>query len=271
MADYKAFADNECAAYDSKTRAGGYQDSPTPVPYSFRALDLEERQDSRLLELAARKAAMQKYKLQLKRKDNDEGKIDELLTGPRNVIDLQEGWIIMELSNYSIQIFTKGSKFMDENRRMARQIRKFLRRLFMALFGGLILIAPMLIMRLHPDLLTVVLTTSIFIIVVGIILAATMTEGESRDILAAAAAYAAVLVVFVGQGTVIEASSWSNRKIAGVTVGAIVGTALIGGLLSVFWYDAKMKREGRPDIVDQPSGARGSTTNNTSEAETGLE
>jgi hypothetical protein len=74
----------------------------------------------------------------------------------------------------------------------------FLSRLKMALFGGITLIAPMLIMRLHPTLLTELLTTSFFVLVVGIVLAWYMKDADKKDILGATAAYAAVLVVFVG-------------------------------------------------------------------------
>ena len=76
--------------------------------------------------------------------------------------------------------------------------KEFGSRLRMALFGGLSLIAPMLIMRLHPTLLTELITTSVFIFVVGVILAWYMKDAQKRDILAATASYAAVLVVFVG-------------------------------------------------------------------------
>lgn len=78
--------------------------------------------------------------------------------------------------------------------------KAFLSRLKMALFGGTALIAPMLIMKLHPDLLTQLLTTSCFVLAVGIILALYMKDVHNKDILAATAAYAAVLVVFVGTG-----------------------------------------------------------------------
>jgi hypothetical protein len=74
----------------------------------------------------------------------------------------------------------------------------FLSRLKMALFGGIALIAPMLIMRLHPDQLTELLTTSCFVLAVGIVLAWYMKDANKKDILGATAAYAAVLVVFVG-------------------------------------------------------------------------
>ena len=74
----------------------------------------------------------------------------------------------------------------------------FLSRLFFALFGGLALVAPMLIMTLHPTKLTSLLTTSLFIIAVAVILAWVMEDAQNKDSVAATAAYAAVLVVFVG-------------------------------------------------------------------------
>jgi hypothetical protein len=74
----------------------------------------------------------------------------------------------------------------------------FLSRLKMAAFGGIALVAPMLIMTLHPTRLTELLTTSVFVLVVGAILAWYMKDADNKDILGATAAYAAVLVVFVG-------------------------------------------------------------------------
>jgi len=47
---------------------------------------------------------------------------------------------------------------------------QFISRLAMALFGGLALIAPMLIMTLHQTRLTTLLTTSLFVVAVAVIL-----------------------------------------------------------------------------------------------------
>ncbi len=73
-------------------------------------------------------------------------------------------------------------------------------RLIMALGGGFALVVPMLIMVLHPTLLTTLLTTSCFVLAVGVCLAVVMIDSEPKDIIACTAAYAAVLVVFVGAG-----------------------------------------------------------------------
>ncbi len=77
----------------------------------------------------------------------------------------------------------------------------FLSRLAMALFGGLALIVPMLITTLHQTKLTTLLTTSLFVAAVAVALAWWMEDAQNKDIIAATAAYAAVLVVFVGSGT----------------------------------------------------------------------
>ncbi|CZR51287.1 uncharacterized protein PAC_01162 [Phialocephala subalpina] len=79
--------------------------------------------------------------------------------------------------------------------------QKFLGRLFMALFGGLALIIPMLIMTLHPGKVTSLTTTSVFVVAVAVALSYFMKDAQSKDIVGATAAYAAVLVVFVGTGT----------------------------------------------------------------------
>lgn len=76
----------------------------------------------------------------------------------------------------------------------------FYTRLIMAIFGGLALVAPMLIMTLHPTRLTLLLTTSSFVFTVGVVLAWSMDTAEPKDIIGATAAYAAVLVIFVGSG-----------------------------------------------------------------------
>ena len=79
-----------------------------------------------------------------------------------------------------------------------KQRERLAARLIMALFGGLALVAPMLVMTLHPTRLTTLLTTSICIVVVAVALAFYLGDARPKDVMAATAAYAAVLVVFVG-------------------------------------------------------------------------
>ena len=72
-----------------------------------------------------------------------------------------------------------------------------------AVFGGLAVIAPMLIMSLHPTKLTQLLTASLFVVSIALILAWLMDDAERKDVIVATAAYAAVLVVFVGAASTI--------------------------------------------------------------------
>ena len=71
-------------------------------------------------------------------------------------------------------------------------------RIIMAMFGGVALITPMLIMTLHPSTNVSLITTSLATFLFALILAFGATESAGKDVLAATAAYAAVLVVFVG-------------------------------------------------------------------------
>jgi uncharacterized membrane protein len=87
----------------------------------------------------------------------------------------------------------------QEKRR--RETKAFVLRLYMAAFGGLALIGPMLIMTLHSSKVTSLVTTSIFVTVVAALLAYFFQDATPKDIMGATAAYAAVLVVFVGAST----------------------------------------------------------------------
>jgi hypothetical protein len=91
-------------------------------------------------------------------------------------------------------------RWHQRTKKREEENNKFISRLSMALFGGAALIAPMLIMTLHPTRLTSLLTTSVFVLAVGVALAWRMKDAASKDILGSTAAYAAVLVVFVGTG-----------------------------------------------------------------------
>jgi hypothetical protein len=73
---------------------------------------------------------------------------------------------------------------------------QFLKRISMAAIGGAFLIGPMLVMVLHKSLLTTLLTSSVCVILFGFILAFALDD--PFNVLSGTAAYAAVLVVFVG-------------------------------------------------------------------------
>ena len=73
---------------------------------------------------------------------------------------------------------------------------QFLKRISMAAISRAFLIGPMLVMVLHKSLLTTLLTSSVCVIVFGIILAFALDD--PFNVLSETPAYAAVLVVFVG-------------------------------------------------------------------------
>lgn len=100
---------------------------------------------------------------------------------------------LLNVSNY----IGEGGRFHKQDTRQ-RSREDLLDRIRMALFGGVVVVAPMLIMTLHRTLLTALLTTSLFVLAVGLVLAWLMDSAEPKDILTATAAYAAILVVFVG-------------------------------------------------------------------------
>lgn len=248
MSDYKAFVEEECSAWERLSKTWEVVRLNAPQPFLTRVKLMENWQEDHLQELALRKAAIKCYEIRHGTKnsttDVDDSPNDDLLRNHKIVVDKMQLELVQNLSADTDMILGSRAGIYEENyQAFIQQGEGYFKRLYMALFGGLILIAPMLIMRLHTDLLTVVLTTSVFVVVVGIILASVMKDAEAKDILGAAAAYAAVLVVFVGQGTVPEQSAWSNGQIAGLTVGVMVGVSLIGGFLGNIWTYEKLGRD----------------------------
>jgi Family of unknown function (DUF6594) len=88
---------------------------------------------------------------------------------------------------------------VDKTAREAREMHKASsERLWMGSFGGLALIVPMLIMVLHRSLHGSLIVSSIGTVLFAFALALAARTLRGMDVLAATAAYAAVLVVFVG-------------------------------------------------------------------------
>jgi hypothetical protein len=77
------------------------------------------------------------------------------------------------------------------------KVGAFWKRLYMAIFGGFAVVAPMLLMVLYKHILTSLLTTSLAVFLFALAMA-TFSTANPETLLAAVAAYAAVLVVFVG-------------------------------------------------------------------------
>lgn len=88
---------------------------------------------------------------------------------------------------------------LDKSGRLRREKAKAAyERLSMGAFGGITLIAPMLIMVLHRSLNTSLIVSSASTVLFALALALAARSLRGMDVLAATAAYAAVLVVFVG-------------------------------------------------------------------------
>jgi hypothetical protein len=101
----------------------------------------------------------------------------------------------LSLSNAHLR--TLRDKFNNEKSRR----NGFMQRVLAAIFGGCTLIVPMLIMVIDDRKDITLLTTGAFTLIIGLILAWWMVDAHPKDIVAATAAYAAVLVVFVGTST----------------------------------------------------------------------
>ncbi|KAJ6261408.1 hypothetical protein Dda_4078 [Drechslerella dactyloides] len=82
---------------------------------------------------------------------------------------------------------------------LAKKYKAFRRRLVFGIFGGGFLVGPMWLMLLTPGLYNSLISATSFIAGFGLIMACFLTE--ATDVLAMTAAYAAVLVVFVGTNT----------------------------------------------------------------------
>lgn len=71
-------------------------------------------------------------------------------------------------------------------------------RLLMALFGGIALIIPTVLMVLYPYRDTCLIITSVGTVIISLVLAFGARDSTGKDVLGAIAAYTAVLVVFLG-------------------------------------------------------------------------
>lgn len=81
----------------------------------------------------------------------------------------------------------------------ASEWKNFRKRLRMAVLGGVFLLTPMWLMVLHKTKYTALVSTTVFVALFGLIMAKFLEK--EMDVLSVTAAYAAVLVVFVGLNT----------------------------------------------------------------------
>jgi hypothetical protein len=68
----------------------------------------------------------------------------------------------------------------------------------MALFGGVALIAPVVLMTLKPTLVVDLTTVSVATTIFALTMVVFATDASGKDVLASTAGYAAVMVVFLG-------------------------------------------------------------------------
>ncbi|KPI43597.1 uncharacterized protein AB675_7057 [Cyphellophora attinorum] len=139
----------------------------------------------------------------------------------------------------------------------------FWKRLWLALIAGTAVVVPMLIMTLHPSLGSSLGTTSASVFAVAVGLAWIMKSAESKDVIIATAAYAAVLVVFVGAGPSATPNqdptagrntiTLSSGGTAAISVGAgIIGSSILIGAL-VHRQPIKFKRRMASIVLNAPA------------------
>ena len=100
--------------------------------------------------------------------------------------------------NYILNKSLQYRELEKDGRESRQRKHAFTERLTMALFGGIALIGPVLIMTLHPSQVISLVTISVATILFALCLAVFANSTAGKDVLAATAAYAAVLVVFLG-------------------------------------------------------------------------
>lgn len=82
--------------------------------------------------------------------------------------------------------------------RMLRDMEEFITRFAFAVFGGLSLVGPMILMVLRKDILTSLLTVSVSVLLFAFIVSIWAVDASPSVVMTMVTAYAAVLVVFVG-------------------------------------------------------------------------
>jgi hypothetical protein len=135
---------------------------------------------------------------------------EEMLPSPNSMAEKKTGKIKKELRPKQKEPMTLNDLFkiknaknnfreVDKTAREARESHKASsERLWMGSFGGLALIVPMLVMVLHRSLRGSLIVSSVGTVLFAFALALAARSLRGMDVLAATAAYAAVLVVFVG-------------------------------------------------------------------------
>ncbi|KAI1324197.1 hypothetical protein F5Y16DRAFT_402604 [Xylariaceae sp. FL0255] len=118
-------------------------------------------------------------------------------------------WIPHSQSEATVPLYRVGPlgfRELDKKRLNKRQwTKRFHQRLRMAIFGGIAILVPVIIMSFRTKLSEQLIITSVATVLFAIWSVIIGTDASGKDVLASTAAYAAVLVVFVG--TTLQASS----------------------------------------------------------------
>lgn len=242
MADYRRI--KEYSKNDASQRAG-----------------IREALDHQPLKMACITVAIERYREKFKIDDTDDINLSDPVEASHKVMLKRQQMMLVkafasinEQSYFDFEGRGVNGRMTNEERlekwkQVVEQRKKLGRKIGLAIFSGLMLVVPMLIMILHPTLLTVTITTSVFVLVVGVLLAALMKEAEPKDIVAATAAYAAVLVVFVagseGSGATSVGfpnnSSMTNAQVGVIVAGSILVTIMVMILTVVLWIFIALK------------------------------
>lgn len=96
-------------------------------------------------------------------------------------------------------------EFSRTQRKMLNERDKFIRRLSLGVLGGLAILVPMLIMALVNTLMMSLVVTCVATLLFAVVLSLPLYGGDldEQTVLGAVAAYAAILVVFVGTSLAI--------------------------------------------------------------------
>lgn len=99
----------------------------------------------------------------------------------------------------------EDTKLLFNFRELNKDIREakmrkqaFTERIWMGALGGIAVIGPMLLMSLHRTLVASLVTSSVATVLFTLVLALGARNLKGQEVLGAVAAYAAVLVVFIG-------------------------------------------------------------------------
>ncbi|KAL7953087.1 hypothetical protein V8C34DRAFT_297876 [Trichoderma compactum] len=122
----------------------------------------------------------------------------ELLNFPRPEIPDSHG---KDWSTIDIPPGTQKDTFGRGDLSQQAKLRALIKRVAMAVFSGLFLLAPMWIMVLHPTTYTGLVLTTVFTFAFAIVMAVVLRGDSTIAVMSSTAAYAAVLVVFVGTTT----------------------------------------------------------------------